>query len=121
MEAQKYSITVVKGSTFRLNLALTTGAPAVPIDLTGYKARSQMRYEYESTDAFLTFTSDDTTLVLGGALGTISMMATATDTAAIDVYSGVWDLELVDPTGDVQQLLYGSVSIRQEATRNENL
>ncbi len=118
MESAKHDLTVIKGSTFKLTITLDAGAS--PLDLTGFKARAQMREEYESTNAFLTFTSDDSTITLGGVDGTVILKASATNTAAIIVDSGVWDLELVDPTGEVQQVLYGSVTIRQEATRNTN-
>lgn len=119
MDASQYDVVVTKGSTFRLNLVLKSGL--TPMDLTGFKARSQMREEYESPDAFLTFNSDDSTILLGGVDGTVKLIASDVNTAAITAESGVWDLELIDPLGEVQQFLYGKVTIRQEATRNTNV
>jgi hypothetical protein len=73
------------------------------------------------------------TIVLGGALGTLALLLTAEQTAAmwrqnipttktpsgaIAGEAGVWDLELTSPAGTVVRLLYGSVYLSPEVTRS---
>ena len=118
MKALEYDVEVTIGSTFELFLALVS--PSGFIDLIDYKARSQMREDYTSTDAFLSFTTDNSSMILGGTKGTIKMFASDVKTAAIRADSGVWDLELVSPTGRVYQIMYGKVIIHPEATRIDN-
>jgi hypothetical protein len=91
------------------------------MNLGGYKARSQMREDYDSPNAFLTFTTDDGTINIDTVAGKLTMVAMDSDTSAITADSGVWDLELLAPTGDVYPILYGKVYIGQEVTRNSNL
>ena len=42
---------------------------------------------------------------------------TATATAAITWTTGVYDLEIVFPSGDVRRLVYGTVTVSPEVTR----
>jgi len=49
--------------------------------------------------------------------GEIQLYISATDTSTINWVSGVYDLELVSPSGDVTRLVEGTVSISREVTR----
>ena len=116
MSAGTYDILIEKGATFQLSL--TWKAPnGTPYDLTGYTARMQVRKAYSSTTTLLSLTSANSDIVLGGVAGTIIVTATATATAAIDATRGVYDLELVAPSGVVTRVLKGDVEISPEVTR----
>ena len=90
------------------------------IDLTGYTARMQVRAQAAAKTTVLDLDS----AALGGltitaATGTIVLEVSATDMAAITLTSGVYDLELVPPTGeaDVFTLLEGKWTMDREVTR----
>lgn len=116
MSAGTYDILIEKGATFQLSL--TWKAPTnTPYDLTGYTARMQVRKSVNATAPLLSLTSSGGDIVLGGAAGTIVITASATATAAMDATHGVYDLELVAPSGTVTRVLKGSVEISPEVTR----
>lgn len=117
MAAATYDITIEQGATFLMNV-LWKDSAAVPIDLTNYTARMQVRYKYNSADALLDMSTTDGSIVLGGVAGTIAVTGAAADTAAIDVKTGVYDLEMTDTvTGIVTRLLEGCATITPEVTR----
>lgn len=116
----KVNLTILKGSTFSRLVTWKTGSPALPVDLTGCKARMQVRAEIDSPDVLAEFTTEDGGIILGNTAGTIEYaILTATESAAIDWESGVYDLEIVfADTVTVQRKIKGSVSISQEVTRD---
>lgn len=117
MAAAVYDITIEQGSVFELNLVYKDNA-GTPINLTGYSARMQVRQKYSSTTPVLSLVSP-TNITLGGALGTIAVKAAATATADLGIKTGVYDLELVPPSGagDAFRLVEGSVVVTPEVTR----
>lgn len=88
-------------------------------DLTGYTARAQARADYDSATAFMDLTTENGGITLGGAAGTITLFMAATATDDITATEGVWDLELIPPSGAAYaiRLLQGKVCVREEATR----
>lgn len=117
MAAAKLKLTIEQGATFRKTLTWKTGTPALPVDLTGCTARMQIRQEISSPTALVSLTSEAGDIVLGGALGTIEIIMTATATAALTWVEAVYDLEIVFASGDVTRLVYGPVAVSQEVTR----
>lgn len=115
MAAGIYDITVEQGATFTLSATWKDSTGAL-VNLTGYSARMQIRETYESEDVILSFTSTGGSIVLGGALGTIVVTGSATDTAKIPMTPAVYDLEL-ESGGVVTRLLQGKATITQEVTR----
>lgn len=116
MSAGIYDITVEQGATFRLEATWKDSTGAL-VNLTGYSARMQIRETYESEDIILSFTSTGGSIVLGGALGTIVVTGSATDTAKVPMTPAVYDLELESIGGTVTRLLQGKAIITREATR----
>lgn len=113
--AGTYNIICDQGST--LDRTLTwKDSDGVLINLTGYTARMQVRATFESTTTVLSLTTENGGITLGGALGTIQIIASATATAAIDPRIYVYDLELVNGT-TVYRLVQGSFTVRPEVTR----
>lgn len=119
MPAARYDLLLEQGSVFTLDLIYKDGSGA-PIDLTGYQARMQIRQKYSSPDpAALTFSTEDGSIVLGGEAGTIHVEASAEATAGVTIKTGVFDLELIPPSGvdDTFRLIEGAVTISKEVTR----
>lgn len=118
MTAGTRNIKIEKGATFIYNLTWKDSNNS-PVDLTDYTARMQVRQKYTSDVKLLDLTTENGGITLGGVAGTIAIVGSATDTAAIadNIKSGVYDLELISPTGTVKRLLEGEVDIRPEVTR----
>lgn len=128
MLAGIYNINVEQGATYTLDLVWKDDL-GVPVNLTGYQARMMIRKNYAG-DPVLSLTSIAGDIELGGALGTIAITASATQTSSIDVsYSAlifngskyqqtmVYDIELEDADGKVTRVLQGSAIVYPEATR----
>lgn len=99
-----------------------TGRPAnpadfVPVDLTGCTARMQIRSEVESPTVLLELSTTNGRIVLGGPAGTATMTIDAATTAATEWDSGVWDLEITHPGGEVSRMAEGTASVSPEVTR----
>lgn len=118
MAAAKLKLLVEQGATFRKTLTWKAGTPAVPVDLTGCTARLQFRSEVTAAAPLVTLTTENNGIVLGGVLGTIELVITATATAGFTWTSAVYDLEIVFATGDVRRLIYGAVTVSPEVTRD---
>jgi hypothetical protein len=87
-----------------------------PIDLTAMTARMHIRLAIDDEDAIVTLTTENGGLTLGGTAGTITVNLSATDTAALDFTTAVYDLEIIS-AGVVTRVLGGSVTLSQEVTR----
>lgn len=111
----KYNIICPQGSTF--SQQLTYSINTIPIDLTGYTARMQVREKYTSTKKDLTLTTENGGLTLGGAAGTININVNATTTAALHAKEYVYDLELVSSSNIVIRLIEGKFIVTPEVTR----
>lgn len=120
MAVFKVKLAILQGSTFRKSWTLKTGAPALPVDLTGYTARLQMRADLDAPVALFTLTTENGGITLGGAAGTIDLYLSHTATAAITWDSAVYDLELINTAGngDVTRRVEGSVTVSREVTRD---
>ena len=110
-------LVIEQGATFRRTFTWLTGTPSAPVNLTGYSARMQIRKTTASSAVYATLTSANGGIVLGGAAGTIELFISAVDTAAYSWSTGVYDLELVAPSGDVRRLIGGAVRVDPEVTR----
>jgi hypothetical protein len=112
--AGEYNFTIEQGATF--NLLMTWRIDNVPVNLTGYTARLQARIDVDETETILSLTTG-AGITLGGALGTISLDQTATQTALLPKGEYVYDLELQSSGGIVTRLLQGELNISAEVTR----
>lgn len=113
----KHNFFVYRGATFSEQIEWKD-ENGVAIDLSGFTARMHMRDTLEATTPFLTLTTENGGIALGGAAGTVDLLASAAATSAISATSGVYDLELVAGDGvTVTRLLEGLVTISPEVTR----
>lgn len=118
--AAVYTLTIEQGATLRRSFVYKTGttvASAVPFDLTGYSARSQVRPTYTSSTVWAEWTTQNGGLTLFGATGKIDLFSSANLTTNMPAATGVWDIELVSPTGEVIRMLEGPAIITPEVTK----
>lgn len=123
MAAGTYDFTIEQGTTFDLKLEWTDSED-VPVDLTGYSARMQVRETKASVTKLAEFKTDDDTITLDDN-GEIHILASDTVTSAWDwpVPSGqvnpqgVYDLELESAGGVVTRLIEGTITLSPEVTR----
>tara|TARA_B110000503_G_scaffold139083_1_gene226630 strand:- start:212 stop:559 length:348 start_codon:yes stop_codon:yes gene_type:complete len=115
MTAGTYLITAEQGATFTRTIVWKDSA-GVPVDLTGYTARMQVREDYFSTVAELTLTTANGKITLGGVTGSIVLNVSATDMALLQANSYVYDLEL-EIGGVVTRLIQGTFTVNAEVTR----
>lgn len=111
-----YSFTIYQGATFSRVLTWKDEAGTL-INLTGFTARMHIRTSKDAAAPFVTLTTENGGITLGGALGTITLAIAAAATAILSEESGVYDLELVSGTGVVTRLLEGAVTVSKEVTR----
>jgi hypothetical protein len=143
MVAGKYNITCQQGSTFDLQLTLQYTNPDypgdcadpnvcpefLPWDLTDYTARMQVRKYIDSATKMLELTTENTTsyrITLGNpdaVDGTISLFIRAEDTRnnqftpTSKLTSGVYDIEIISPTNEVDRILQGEFILSPEVTQ----
>jgi hypothetical protein len=91
----------------------------MPVDLTGFSAAAQVRETIDSEIVLLSLTTDNGGIVLDPVAATITLQATALQTAAIDWIEGVWDLELTSGGGVVSPVAAGRVKVIPEVTRDD--
>lgn len=124
MTAATHNIIAEQGATFAQIFTCRDEA-GVLVNLTGFTARMQVRASYDSDAKLLDLTTENSGIVLGGAAGTISVLASAAQMAAFVVPAlsvkpprlvCFYDLELV--LGSVvERLLQGSFTVVREVTR----
>lgn len=113
----KHNFYVYRGATFAEQIAWKD-ENGTAIDLTGFTARMHMREAVDAATPFLTVTTENGGITLGGVAGTINILATSAATSAITATGGVYDLEIVAAdTVTVTRLLEGIVIISPEVTR----
>lgn len=118
MGAAVYNIEIEQGATFEMSVTWTD-ADDNPEDLTGVLARMQIRKRYKDPDPYVDIDSD----MLGGIVvdepsATISVEIPPTTTSGLPGrLRGVYDLELLFPSGRVVRLMKGRVRVSPEVTR----
>ena len=116
-----YDLCINQGATFEKVFTWTTyttgpttaGTAPQPVNLTGWTAAMQIRAFPLSPTVLYDASSD---ITLGGSAGTISLTIPAATTEGFTWWSGVYDLLLTDPSGNVTRLLSGSVTISPGVT-----
>lgn len=88
-----------------------------PVDMTSYTARMKIKDRIGGT-TLLTLTSGapDNRIVIDNTEHTVTVTISAADTEALAFTKGVYDMEMVSPTGVVTTIFSGSVVVTKEAT-----
>jgi hypothetical protein len=88
-----------------------------PHDLTGYTARMKVKGKIGETDHYLEWTTENGCIEINASAKSIKLILDAEDSAEIIAWKkGVYDLELVSPTGFVTALFKGTVTVTPEIT-----
>ena len=119
-------ITQGADNTYAFAYSLDDGTGPVPVDLAGWSARMQIRRKVGGAIWHELTGTNGITLGADGSI-TVSIPHTVTENPAWDAYSklidgepqalGVYDLELIDPTGTVTRFLQGAVTVSPDVTR----
>lgn len=118
MAAAQYDLALEQGATFRLTITWTD-ASNNPISLVGATAHMSIRTQVANTDTgspLIDLTTANGGLTLGGVAGTISILITAAQTAALTVARGRYDLYVTLSNGDRDRLMEGAVTIDPQVT-----
>lgn len=112
-----YDIIVDQGATLLRSIALKSSAKA-PIVLTGYTGIMHIREKTDSTNIVLTLTTSNGGLEINTLAGTVLVIASPTQTAALTPGKYVHDLELTETaTGAVTKIIQGNLTVRAEVTK----
>lgn len=115
LEPARHNFTIWQGATFRTVLTLYTGVDETsdPRDLTDYTALLEIRAMAGDVSPLFTLSTTNGRILLGGAEGTVTLLISDTDTAAITWKRGVYDLTITAPLGgDTDVLLWGNFGVR---------
>lgn len=114
--AAQYNFIADQGATFRRGL-IKKDSYGRTVPLTGYTVRMQIRETYESENTLFNLTVGSGHITIQASKGVITI--TIPDEEMTDVYPReyVYDIELVYPTGEVERLLMGTFTVRNEVTR----
>lgn len=113
----KLPLKIYQGATFRKVVTWKAGQPPQPVNLTGCTARMQIREKVASPTAYITLTTANGGITLGGTAGTVEIYIPDETTASFTWTTGVYDLEIEYANGEVRRLLSGPVSVSPEVTR----
>lgn len=110
------NITIYTSRTF--NTVLTwTDSSGNPVNLTGYTASLEARYNLTDASPFITLTTSNGGITLGGSAGTITLSMSPAATASLTPGQGVYDLEMTALSGEQDTLLEGIVTVQESVTR----
>jgi hypothetical protein len=126
MPAGKYSILIEQGSTFSIELAYKDST-GIPINLTGYSGKMQIRPSVDANDVYITLSSslqpDGTGINFSGSYnlnpptsGTIGLYISARSSSLFNFNEGVYDLE-ISSGSYTTRILEGQVKLSKEVTR----
>ena len=120
MAAEKINLTIEKGARY-FKPFIWRDKDKIAIPLTGLSARMHIRESLEDAAFVIELTTSNGRIQLeaGSETGRIDLIIGATDTDALAIEVGVFDLEIYDQADpdDVNRLMEGVVSIVEGVTR----
>lgn len=112
---------VWQGATWRHTFTCEVGSPYVPLDLTGYSARMEVRQDWDGCRRDPMFTLTDTDgLTLGGAAGTIIVEMSAERTEELETgntLNGPYVYDILIELTDSVRVVQGSLTVYPRVTR----
>lgn len=116
MPAALYDLNIEQGADFSKSFVLRNSDGSLK-DLTNHTARLQIRRYVFEEEILLEATTANNGISINTGTATVTVRFNNAVTSLIDVKSGVYDLELIDATGNVARILKGSVVFDPEVTR----
>lgn len=114
MTAAEWNPTIERGATWRKTITVQD-ANGAAVSITDM--RMTIRQSVDHDAAALELTTNNGRVAIDGAAGSGTLVISDTDTAALSIDYGVYDVEIVETNGSVQRILEGSVTISPEVTR----
>lgn len=118
MGVANHNFEIPQGARFH-NIMIYRDVNGNPVDLSGYTAEMHIRKFKADTDLILELNTSNGYLILGGALGTITIDTPGSITDILDFKWGYYDVELY-PAGDVNntiRILEGRIELSKQVTR----
>lgn len=115
MAAVKYDITIEQGTTFSLILSLKK-PNKLPIDLTGYTGKCQIRKVIPSSEETEVVAEPVFALLEPATEGKFSLTLSDDITSSLDFHTAEYDVILQDGTGIKSRLIQGSVKLSPTIT-----
>lgn len=115
METARHNLRVNQGATFREPFEWR--AASVPVNLTGWQARMQIRPDHDSKTVISELTTENGGITIRPVSGGFDLYISAEETAQFNFEEAVYDIELVDEAGDVTRIVEGRVRLSPEVTR----
>jgi hypothetical protein len=109
--AKIQNLVIDQGTTF-LEYITYVDNSKLPIDITGYLARGQMRKSHQSANSY-TFLAN----VVSAATGNISLEMTSDYTTNIKYGRYVYDVEIYSNANIVHRVVEGIVTVNPEVTK----
>lgn len=109
-----YNVSCWQGADW--DRTFTVSQNSVPLNLSGYSARMQVR-ESADADGYLLSLTDASGITLGGTAGTITVAITSAQSSAVAAGAYSYDLEIISNGGTVTRLLQGSFVVVGNVTR----
>lgn len=119
MRLQKVNFTILQGTTFSYQIKIENEDGSA-FDLTGYTLRMQARVTLGDSSTVITSTGGSPNLTITcatPATGILYISMTPAQTAALDFFTALYDLEGEHDDGDVYRFLQGAITLSKEATR----
>ncbi len=131
MIAGVYNMTIEQGSSFGRTFSLQqpdiatdpTGQTFVNTQLTNYTARMHIRRTVETVTPMIVLTTENGRMAINPDIATaptrdneVQIEISAADTALLSS-DGVYDLEIISPSGVVSKVVRGNIILIQEVTR----
>ena len=103
-----------QGQTWDTEIVWESDGTAV--DLTGWTARMMLRTTTEAASPTVSLSTATSTMT-ALSNGTIGLSYSAISSAAITAATYLYDLEVVNPSGNVRRLMQGRAVVSREITR----
>jgi hypothetical protein len=121
MIAGTYNIYCEEGTTFTRVLTILVPDEVdpeitTPYDLSNHTARMQVRRTITTQDAMVELTTENGGLTIDDGNGSITIQMSDQVTASL-TSSGVYDLEIIDDSGNVSRVVQGTFTLSPEVTR----
>ena len=111
-----WTLELRQGETCRATFRLVDATTGEPEDISGSTARLHIRERADASAALLALTTGSG-LTIDGSAGTISVLITDEQTAALNFRRAVYDLELEAADGSVRTIAAGGARLAREVTR----
>lgn len=117
MPAAKVDIEIPQGGKFIFSVQAKSGSPPLPMDLSGFSGRMQIRPTIESTTILVDATTANGMISINGPVGIATVIIGGDVTAAYTWTTGHYDLEVFNSASNVFRIAQGFASLSKEVTR----